>query len=278
MNRNELDSALELMWQDYLQLNPDARRIWLLFSERNSRLVNDHIALRTFDLPEVNIDCLARPFVDGGYLAAGEYHFPVKKLYARHYQHPDESLPKIFISQLLTAEFSPWLQQQVRELVDCTPESVLKADDLSYSGRHWPISFSTYQQFEQESDYAAWVYAMGFRPNHFTLLINALKSHPDIRQLNSFLQQQGFDLNMAGGAIKGSREELLEQSSTLANLVRVQFSDGEMEVPGCYYEFAQRYPQADGELFHGFVAGSADKIFQSTDRHPSGGSKELSDE
>lgn len=278
MKRNELDSALELMWQDYLLLNPDARRIWLLFSERNGHLVNDHIALRTFDLAEVDIDHLARPFVEAGYLEAGEYHFPVKKLYARHYQHPDKNLPKIFISQLLTAEFSPLLQQQVRELVDCIPENVLKTDSFSYSGRHWPISFSAYQQLEQESDYAAWVYAMGFRPNHFTLLINALESHPDIRQVNSFLRQQGFDLNMAGGAIKGSPDELLEQSSTLANPVRVQFSDAEIEVPGCYYEFAQRYPQADGQLFHGFVAGSADKIFQSTDRNPGGGNKELSDE
>ncbi len=36
------------------------------------------------------------------------------------------------------------------------------------------------------------------------------------------------------------------------------------EIPSCFYEFAKRYPQADGELYTGFVAASADKIFEST--------------
>ena len=266
MKPEQLNRALDLMWQDYMELNPDARRIWQLFSERNAELVNDHIALRTFDLPAVNIEQLARPFVEAGYYPAGEYRFSQKKLFARHFQHSDQNLPKIFISQLLVAEFSPWLQGQIRWLVEEIPEQQRDADDFSYSGRHWPVSFATYQKLEQESDYAAWVYAMGYRPNHFTLLINALQSHPDIRLVNEFLQQQGFRLNEAGGTIKGSADELLEQSSTLANPVRVSFSDSEKEVPGCYYEFAMRYPQADGSLFQGFVAGSADKIFQSTDR------------
>ena len=266
MKPDELNRALELMWQDYMELNPDARRIWQLFSERNAELVNDHIALRTFDLPAVNIDQLARPFVEAGYYPAGEYRFIQKKLFARHFQHPDQKLPKIFISELLVGEFSPWLQRQIRWLVEGISEQQREADDFSYSGRHWPVSFATYQKLEQESDYAAWIYAMGYRPNHFTLLINALQSHSDIRQLNDFLIQQGFRLNEAGGAIKGSADELLEQSSTLANPVNVTFSDTEAEVPGCYYEFAMRYPQPDGTLFQGFVAGSADKIFQSTDR------------
>ncbi|MGL4837356.1 MAG: DUF1338 domain-containing protein, partial [Shewanella sp.] len=34
--------------------------------------------------------------------------------------------------------------------------------------------------------------------------------------------------------------------------------------PSCFYEFALRYPKANGELYTGFVAASADKIFEST--------------
>jgi hypothetical protein len=50
--------------------------------------------------------------------------------------------------------------------------------------------------------------------------------------------------------------------------VEVSFSEGIFTIPGCYYEFARRYPDADGKLFSGFIAGSADKIFESTDyRH-----------
>lgn len=52
----------------------------------------------------------------------------------------------------------------------------------------------------------------------------------------------------------------------MANTVQVTFDDGSAEVPGCFYEFARRYPDADGSLFQGFIAASADKIFESTDR------------
>ncbi len=64
--------------------------------------------------------------------------------------------------------------------------------------------------------------------------------------------------------MKGSPEDLLEQSSTMADRVVVRFSDREATIPSCFYEFALRYPKPDGELYSGFVAASADKIFEST--------------
>ncbi|MCK5469078.1 MAG: DUF1338 family protein, partial [Cyclobacteriaceae bacterium] len=57
-----------------------------------------------------------------------------------------------------------------------------------------------------------------------------------------------------------------EQSSTIAYNKEISFSDGNYLIPACYYEFALRYPQSDGNLFRGFIAGSADKIFESTDK------------
>lgn len=97
------------------------------------------------------------------------------------------------------------------------------------------------------------------------ILINSLSSHQSIEEVNNYLLNEGFELNQAGGLIKGSPNEYLEQSSTLANLVPVQFAEGVYQIPGCYYEFAKRYPLPSGELYQGFVASSADKIFQSTD-------------
>ena len=44
----------------------------------------------------------------------------------------------------------------------------------------------------------------------------------------------------------------------------VTFSDETLEIPSCFYEFAQRYPLPNGELYQGFVEASADKIFEST--------------
>jgi hypothetical protein len=48
-------------------------------------------------------------------------------------------------------------------------------------------------------------------------------------------------------------------------LLEFNFVEGTFEIPSCYYEFALRYPDTDGKLYSGFIAKSADKIFESTD-------------
>ena len=50
----------------------------------------------------------------------------------------------------------------------------------------------------------------------------------------------------------------------MADKAEVKFSDGEAIIPSCFYEFAKRYPLDCGTLYSGFVAASADKIFEST--------------
>ncbi|MFC6670404.1 DUF1338 domain-containing protein [Marinobacterium aestuariivivens] len=274
MNREQLRPALEAMWQDFLSLSPQTRRIHDLLETDNPRILNDHIALRTFDLPRVNIDRISQPFVEAGYSACGEYHFPVKMLFARHYEHPDEDLPKLFISEFRVDELIDEADDEVRniihQLVSQISDSDLERDDFSYSGRHWKIDYGTYQQLQRVSEYAAWVAAFGFRPNHFTVLLNALQSHGSIDDLNDFLLQHGFRLNAAGGLVKGGPDEYLEQSSTLADPVEVIFSDRVAILPGGYYEFARRYPQPDGRLYQGFFAASADRIFESTDNRQPG--------
>ena len=71
-----------------------------------------------------------------------------------------------------------------------------------------------------------------------------------------------------GGAIQGSREVLLEQASTQAPDVEVTFAGGDVRaIPSCYVEVAQRHlDPATGVPFDGFLQGSADKIFESTDQ------------
>ena len=66
--------------------------------------------------------------------------------------------------------------------------------------------------------------------------------------------------------MKVNPSECLEQSSTLADSIEVELSDKKMQIPSCYFEFAKRYPLESGELYQGFVASSADKIFESTDK------------
>jgi hypothetical protein len=106
--------------------------------------------------------------------------------------------------------------------------------------------------------------AFGFRVNHFTVFMNALRTFQGIGNLNVFIKELGFELNASGGEIKGSKNVYLEQSSTLAYPVEVEFADKKEMIPGCYYEFLRRYPLPDGKLFQGFLPDSADKIFEST--------------
>lgn len=263
---NKIKTLLEAMWQNYLELTPDARTIHDLFaSQNNGMVINDHIALRTYNLDKVNLEKVARPFLDAGYVVGGDYAFPGRKLVAKHFQHPDDTLPKVFISELLVEALSGKAQKIIHSLVDQVTEGSVLLDNFCFSGRPWTVSLEDYDLLLQESEYAAWVAALGYRPNHFTVSINHLQSHDDIHVLNRMLQDNGFILNESGGLVKGSPEVLLEQSSTMAGKVSVSFSDGDRAIPGCFYEFAKRYSLPNGKLYQGFVAASADKIFESTD-------------
>lgn len=263
IQRGEL---IDRLWEDFVALNPQASRIHRLLADRGEAVVNDHIALRTYGNARIGVDVLARPFLAEGYVAAGMYVFEQKNLHARHYEHPDPARPKVFISALDLDAFSPSLQETVRGLVDQLNRASLDRVDLPAAGRLWDLTRRQYAALADESEYAAWVAAFGFRANHFTVYLNALRSFDSLEALNAFLKAEGFALNAHGGEIKGSSEACLEQSSTLADPVLVTFADGTAEVPGCYYEFARRYVMSSGALFQGFVAKSADRIFQSTDR------------
>ena len=260
-----LRGLLDRLWSDHAALNAQAKRIHALLEERGERVVNDHVALRTFGGARVGIDALAAPFVRFGYVAAASYRFPEKKLRARHYEHAGVDLPKIFVSELDTAALDEEARGIVARLVSEVGDEQTRRLDFPVCDRPWQVSSAEYAVLREASEYAAWLAAFGFRANHFTVSVNALRTFDGIAELNAFLEEQGFELNAAGGKIKGSPEELLEQSSTLAEPVEVGFSDGVRTIPGCYYEFARRYPGPDGRLFQGFVAKSADKIFESTD-------------
>ena len=227
---------------------------------------NDHIALRTIRHPKLGIDQLGRTFEKLGYKKMGDYHFKEKKLYAWHYEHADASKPKIFISELLLDQFSTFCQTTLNRLIDSIPTIDFEREDFSMLGRPWTLTSDEYLKLADESEYASWVAAYGFRPNHFTVLVNSLKHFGGLFEVNDFVKSLGFKLNISGGEIKGSPSDMLEQSSIMAESVPVQFSDRTIPVPACYYEFALRHKMENGRFYNGFVATSADKIFESTNR------------
>jgi hypothetical protein len=188
-------------------------------------------------------------------------------LFARHFEVPDDpSAPRVFISHLILSEFSEKLQWLFRDGLDSQLPEKFDSANLIFSGSLLkPLSHSIYNDLREESEYAAWFYVFGFRANHFTVSVNALKKYDTILKVNQLLKENGFLLNSSGGEVKGTLSDYLQQSSTMADIIPVDFEEGTFNIPSCYYEFAQRYTLPNGKLFGGFVAQSADKIFESTD-------------
>ena len=257
----------EELWKQYTEKTPSAQKIKTLFETEGNTVFNDHIAIRTFNDPRVNIDVLAKPFITLGYEFKEEYYFKAKKLCAKHFEHKtDPDAPKIFISELLLEEFSTELQHIVKGILDTVDPKMFLQEDLVLKGRVWSKpSFDIYQKLLSASEYAAWMYVNGFCCNHFTVDVNKLDTFENLSQVNDFLKQNGFKMNVSGGEIKGSSSLLLEQSSILADVVDVEFEENVKEITSCYYEFSYRYQNTDGSIFSGFIANSADKIFESTD-------------
>jgi hypothetical protein len=262
---NELFQSL---WADYTTRNPEAKRVHDLFVKKGETVINDHIAFRTFNHPAISVDVLAQHFINVGYEFKGEYQFEQKHLYAKHFEHKTmKDAPRVFISQLKTEDFSEFLQEKVAEIVAKIPADLPSKPEVLTAGNVWEEkpSYEVYNKLREESEYAAWLYLYGFTVNHFTVSVTHLKKLNSMEKTNQFLKTNGFLMNDSGGEIKGTPAELLEQSSIKANMKRMQFQEGEFDVPVTYYEFAKRYLDADGKLYSGFIAKSADKIFESTD-------------
>ena len=158
----EKELLFDTLWKDYVTQTPSASKINQLLQQHGETVKNDHIALRTVNLPEVGIDKLAVLFIQVGYVEKESYYFSEKKLRAKHFEHvSDLSAPKVFISELLLEEFSEELQETVKSFISKIPKGILELDALLVSGRTWgTVSYQTYESLRKESEYAAWLYIL----------------------------------------------------------------------------------------------------------------------
>jgi hypothetical protein len=260
-------SFFEGLWRDYVEITPSAEQIRLLFATDNPSLANDHVAFRTFDREPIAIQSLERPLLDLGYRRFEAYHFADKKLDAWGYVPADPAEPRIFLSELRTPELGRESRAIIDRLVEQLEPAIVESESVFRSGRPWAMpSWEDYCTLRTESEYAGWLSVFGLRANHFTISVNSLREPADLAGVVARVEQAGHRMNAVGGVLKGSPQALLEQASTLADRIVVRFGDGDPhEIASCYYEFAKRYPGPDGRLFQGFVAASADRIFESTD-------------
>ena len=84
-------------------------------------------------------------------------------------------------------------------MVEQIEETAVSADNFLYSGTHWQVSHADYQKLLEESEYAAWMAAWGYRANHFTVSVNLLTQFETIQEVNQALKNAGFVLNTSGG-------------------------------------------------------------------------------
>ena len=180
------------LWKDYTNQNPDTKKVHDLLIAEGETIMNDHIAFRTFNHPSINVEALAKVFLNNGYEFKGDYHFEQKKLYAKHFEHKtDMNAPRVFISELLVEEFSDFLRNSVAEWISKIPQDLLISDELIHAGNVSGIpSFGVYEKLRQESEYAGWLYVNGFCANHFTVSVNALKKYDSIQKVNSFPERK----------------------------------------------------------------------------------------
>lgn len=256
------------LWRRYCQITPQALRINSLFEDTFGPVINDHVAFRTWAHSPISLNHIEPSLMSLGYRRQQQYTFADKHLNAWSYAHQsDEQAPLIFFSEINWHALSQPCQGIIRGIIDKI-EVDQSTPDYLFGGCHWPaVRKSDYELLANESEYAGWLSVHGLQANHFTVSINELPGEVSLEKVIELLTSHHYELNTAGGVIKGSPSVLLEQASTLADPVRVTFADGEQRsVPGCFYEFARRYQDSSGRLYRGFVEANADKIFESTDR------------
>ena len=113
-------SLLDELWQQYLRRVSYAKTYSKMVIERGGEVVNDHIAFRslnthTGEQPE-GIKAFRHIIESLEYKPVANYKFPIKKLNAIHFEHPDPMFPKIFVSQLEVSQLPSW----AKEIIDRT--------------------------------------------------------------------------------------------------------------------------------------------------------------
>ncbi|MFN6109068.1 MAG: DUF1338 domain-containing protein [Planctomycetota bacterium] len=290
-----LTTILDGLMRRYTERVPDVGRVIACMVRdgliaRAGEIENDHIAFRSMGVPQLGIRSLEKVFLHCGFERRDAYKFEGKKLDAFWYSPPKANFPRIFISELRVADLSTEAQRIIRSYTDevlSDPVERLNLDDgLAVDDfLHRPLwrtpTLSDYQRLAEESQYAAWVIYNRYYLNHFTVSVHNLPSgYNTIAEYNAYLEKNNFKLNDAGGKAKTSPDGLLIQSSTVAEMVDAEFSDGrggtvQQRISGSYVEFAERrvlpqfadLPPSQIRREHrrdGFEANNADKIFEST--------------
>lgn len=289
--KSTLDTILNGLFKTYFERVPDVKKItnamikkgWVSSQED---IINDHVAFRTLGVKNLGIASFEKIFLAHGYQKKEFYSFEAKKLNAYWYAPPTENQPRIFISELRVDELSKEAQDIIYKYTENITTDPVDLLDLNtpkqvvefFEKPLWKLpTLSDYNTLLNESEYAAWVLYNRYYLNHYTISVHELPNGYDrLEKFNEFLVALGIKLNDAGGVIKISKDGLLLQSSSVAEMITARFEGNDsQEIAGSYVEFAERkvlseFSGLDPKLISskhrrdGFETANADKIFEST--------------
>ncbi len=299
MKKTAQEIATELfsrLWQQFIERVPYAATYKEMVESKGGKVVNDHIAFRTFNTrtgeQPGGILAIRHILTCLEYRPVEKYKFPKEKLSAVHFEHPNKTLPKIFVSQLEVENLPEWVQLLIQGAVKDTSYllsdksiellNVLKVngelpseaagfllDDLfRYFRRPWGIpNKEDVLKLNDVSQYAAWVMLHGNSVNHFTALINHqdVEDWPDLDATVEAMKAAGVPMKEK---IEGEKGNKLRQTATLAVKEDVEVK-GENGIENiiwtyAYYELAERgFVTENGEkkLFDGFLGEQAARLF-----------------
>ncbi len=293
---NEL---LGRLWEKYIARVSYAKIYAELVNEKGGKVINDHIAFRTFNThtgeQPGGIRAIKHIIEALEYKPVEKYIFKKKKLTAIHFEHPDEMFPKIFVSQHEVGQLPEWAQNIIHQTVKDTPyllsdealkllqilreekvltqeaSQLLVSDLVNYFRRPWNVPYKEdILKINDVSQYAAWTLLHGNAVNHFTAFINfqEVAEWPDLETTCEGLKSAGVPMKET---IEGEKGGKLQQSATQAvkEEVKVKTEDGIEMINWtyAYYELAQRnFVEVNGKrkLFSGFLGEQASHLFDMT--------------
>ena len=290
------------LWKQYVERVPYAKLYADMVTGKGGKVVIDHIAFRT-----LNTHCGEQPegiraikhilnYLE--YKQVTKYSFAKKKLNAVHFEHPDEMLPKIFVSQLEVSDLPGWAQNMINNMVHNTTyllsdksiellgileengilpseaAEYLVNDLVHYFRRPWNIPLKDdVLKINDVSQYGAWVLLHGNSVNHFAAFVNFqdVKEWPDLETTCEALAAAGVPMK---DEIEGEKGSKLRQSASLSvkEEVKIKSENGfeKMIWTYAYFELVQRnYIEENGvqKLFNGFLGEQANHLFDLTETH-----------
>jgi hypothetical protein len=255
------------------------------------KIIYDHGALRTVldpsgELPQGHL-AFARILEPLGYKVNGVYPLERLAMTGRAYAHEDlpEDIPQFFVSELHPERFTEGFRKTVsrvlasskdplpawahpildelRELKELPLEQARKLlPDLvaCFDRQHGVPSLADYRALLAESAEMAWIATEGNAFNHATDRV------PDVAALSEAQKVLGRPMK---DEVEVSTSGRVLQTAYKAAMVERPFLDPAHQltlllVPGSFFEFITRRPEAEGHLDLRFDAGNAQAIFKMT--------------